>query len=538
MPGARGLAAAAFACALVWSSSGRADAPAATSPGPAVGFSKLVVRIEGRDEIGIASADYHVRLIERMRAKGLNAVGAENLVFGKDETQRADFLVGGTVRELDCKERRVTFTCRIGVEWQVLDVARDAVVYTVLSRAAIYDHNKDDKERVAGMLLDGAMDSLLRRDDLREAIATREKPQLAAPHFASAALARCAAGRRVSESADDLLQDVVVIKGRNGFGSGFFVSPEGLILTAAHVVDGPLKVRQRDGTETDAVPVRIAPHEDVALLRTAAPLSHRACAVLRDDTPSSGAPVYAVGAPASLDLAFSLTRGIVSGFPVIDGQRRLQTDAPVNPGNSGGPIVDDSGAVLGIVSFKLVSTHIEGVAFAVPTHEALAALGLHVGDAAASSDSRLLSETVATATPDETSAVHDDPDPVPSLDPEADRRREEIQRREREREEERERERDRDDRTPAFAKAMWWGGLTVGVAGLVTIPATYFQVGSTTPQSSFNTLETWNTVGWVALVAGTGSFFASYFFRPPLATTAPSSSLDVGPGGVAWKGSF
>ena len=163
-------------------------------------------------------------------------------------------------------------------------------------------------------------------------------------------------------------------------------------------------------------------------------------------------------------------------------------------------------------------------------------VGLHVGDAA-SSDTTLLSETAATATPDDTAAVHDDPDPVPSLDPEADRKREEAQRLEREREEERERERDRDNRTPAFAKAMWWGGLTVGVAGLVTIPVTYLQVNSTTTQSSFNSLETWNTVGWVALAAGTGSFFASYFFRPA-ATTTPSSSLVVGPGAVAWKGSF
>ncbi len=523
---------------MLWPSHGRAEPPAAAAPrAAAVGFSKLVVRIEGRDEIGIASADYHVRLIERMRTRGLHAVGAENLVFGKDDTQRADFLVGGTVRELACKDARTTVTCRIGVEWQLLDVARDVVVYSVLSRAAIYNHDKSDHERIAGMLLDGAMDSLLRHDELRAALAGHGPAPAATAHFTEATLGHCAAGRRVGESADDLLQDVVVIKGQGSFGSGFFVSPEGLLLTAAHVVDGPLKVRQRDGTETDAVPVRIAPREDVALLRTAAPLSHRACAVLREDTPPSGAPVYAAGAPASLELAFSLTRGIVSGFPIIDGQRRLQTDAPVNPGNSGGPIVDDNGAVLGVVSFKIVSSHIEGVAFAVPTHEALAALGLRVDAAAASSDTTLMSETAA-AEPDQSELVEDEPDPIPSLDPEGDRKREQAEELQRQRQEQQAIDRDRDNRTPGFAKAMRWGGLAVGIAGLVVIPTTYLQVGSSTTQPTFNTLETWNTVGWVALVAGTGSFLTSFLFRPAPAPTAPSSSFVVGPGSFGWKGSF
>jgi hypothetical protein len=131
----------------------------------------------------------------------------------------------------------------------------------------------------------------------------------------------------------------------------------------------------------------------MALLRTVT-RQNRGCMALRTEMPQSGTEVYAVGAPASLALAFSLTRGIVSGYPVIDGRPLLQTDAPVNPGNSGGPITDSDGAALGVVSFKLVSTKVEGIAFAIPTARALTALGLQLGTV---TDPRLMTETATVA---------------------------------------------------------------------------------------------------------------------------------------------
>src|SRR5215469_8157513 len=116
----------------LWARSGHADTdqpPASPIPHVAVGFSKLVVRIDGDDSIGLAAVDFHVRLIERMRAEGLDAVGAEHLVFGKDESSRARYRLGGTIREVACNETSEALYCRVGVEWQVLDVDSDAVVY-------------------------------------------------------------------------------------------------------------------------------------------------------------------------------------------------------------------------------------------------------------------------------------------------------------------------------------------------------------------------------------------------------------------------
>src|SRR5439155_13935593 len=102
------------------------------------------------------------------------------------------------------------------------------------------------------------------------------------------------------------------------------------VITAAHVVDTPsLTLRLRDGTEIEAIPVRMARGADVALLRPSRPLGPRRCLAPSDKAaPPVGTEVYAVGAPGHMDLAFSLTRGIVSGMRDLDGQRALQTDAP------------------------------------------------------------------------------------------------------------------------------------------------------------------------------------------------------------------
>jgi hypothetical protein len=58
-------------------------------PNVAIGLSNIVVRLEGKDEIGLASGDFRIQLIERLRERGFTAVGAENLVFEKDESHRA-----------------------------------------------------------------------------------------------------------------------------------------------------------------------------------------------------------------------------------------------------------------------------------------------------------------------------------------------------------------------------------------------------------------------------------------------------------------
>jgi S1-C subfamily serine protease len=516
---------------------GGSDAAPARGPKTVpIGFSRLIVRIDGQDELGMGSLDEHVRLIERMRARGFMAVGAENLVFGKDDSQRAQFLVGGTVRELACHNGR-GLACRIGVVWQVLDVAHDRVVYSVLSRAAVLHLPYGQKDRMAGMLLDRAMDRLLERDGFQETLVAQPKETAEeAPAFEAATLPRCAPGKPVTAAADDLLSRAVVVKTKDGFGSGLIVSPEGLVLTAAHVVEnGKATIHMHDGTEVGALPVRVAPREDVALLRPEKPLSLDRCLPLRMEPATTGTEVYAVGAPTSLALAFSLTRGIVSGYPVVSSHRRLQTDAPVNPGNSGGPIVDAAGGALGVVSFKVGGAKIEGLGFAVPIPEALHALGLSLGN---ETDPRLLKETVKVAEPtDAPELVSEDPDPVPQIDPEGVRWRAEQARLDQEAAERRAAAEDEKRRTPWYKPALRWGGVSLAAVGGITIVGSWasYQGANLQTHSAFITDRNWNIAGWTFAGVGGAMFVGSFFVK---LKPAHSSSLEIGPGGVAWKGSF
>jgi hypothetical protein len=147
-----------------WATSGTAVAEptAATSKVP-VGFSKLVARID-KDEIGFAKPEYRVHILEALRQAGFNAVGAESLVFDKDEGARAEMLLGGTVQEVECREVRRTLRCRVGIEWQLLDRGRDEIAYRVLTRFSDLDLPRKNDAALAKRLTLGALGSLMKRE--------------------------------------------------------------------------------------------------------------------------------------------------------------------------------------------------------------------------------------------------------------------------------------------------------------------------------------------------------------------------------------
>jgi S1-C subfamily serine protease len=130
-------------------------------------------------------------------------------------------------------------------------------------------------------------------------------------------------------------------------GSGFFIS-SGTIATNAHVVEGAASGTAKLIGDTHKMQilgtVAIDRHADLALLRvnsSAPPL------VLKSSTsPSVGDNVYVVGNPLGLEGTFS--EGIISGIRRIDEDSVLQMTAPISPGSSGGPVMDSSGAVIGI----------------------------------------------------------------------------------------------------------------------------------------------------------------------------------------------
>ncbi len=155
-----------------------------------------------------------------------------------------------------------------------------------------------------------------------------------------------------------------------GEGSGFIVSPDGLILTNAHVVDGAqvVTVRLTDRREFAAKVLGVDKQTDVAVLR----IDAKDLPVVRLGDPAAtkvGEPVVAIGSPFGFEN--SVTSGIVSAkaraLPDDNYVPFIQTDVAVNPGNSGGPLFNARGEVIGINSqIYTRSGGYQGLSFAIP----------------------------------------------------------------------------------------------------------------------------------------------------------------------------
>jgi serine protease Do len=169
---------------------------------------------------------------------------------------------------------------------------------------------------------------------------------------------------------------VVMVSSSKGSGSGFFISPDGVVATNAHVVEGEstATVVTSNGKPLQSSAIYVDQDRDLALIKVAT--SGNPFLFLQDSPDvSPGTEVIAIGSPGlgNLTLANTVTKGVVSGIRRGDHGVWVQTDASINPGNSGGPLLNREGRVLGLNTMKIVAPGYSGLNFALASSE-LAAL--------------------------------------------------------------------------------------------------------------------------------------------------------------------
>jgi serine protease Do len=168
---------------------------------------------------------------------------------------------------------------------------------------------------------------------------------------------------------------VVQVRTPSGLGSGFFINPDGFLITNFHVIEGETEIsvevyRRQDGLLNREIYkkvriVAINKFHDLALLHIEdknAP-KFKYVTLGSSDALNVGEPVFAIGSPMGLER--TVTSGIISTKTrELEGELYLQTTAQINPGNSGGPLFNMAGQVVGVTNMKIMFG--EGLGFAIP----------------------------------------------------------------------------------------------------------------------------------------------------------------------------
>lgn len=166
---------------------------------------------------------------------------------------------------------------------------------------------------------------------------------------------------------------VVMVEVEDGTGSGMIIDKLGYVLTCYHVVENAqsITVTLMDGGQYQGTVLAKNESCDLAIIKIAGGgIDFPAVTLGNSDKLEIGQEVVAVGYPLGLEGGVTVTKGIVSAFRMSEGVNYIQTDAAVNPGNSGAPLINLRGEVVGVITFKVVREAVEGMGFATAVDSA------------------------------------------------------------------------------------------------------------------------------------------------------------------------
>lgn len=327
---------------------------------------------------------------ERLRRYNYRLVGNPDALFEDQSLAGAEFMVAGLIRDIEANAcfpnvgfgdfSRSTAAAYLKVEWQL---------FNTLTRQVVYTTTTDGSDKVVE-IMEHSLELAL-----ENAFATAVQNLLADQKFHAYLLDKPSTPEATGEAELEIPElnrnarakfdpvstrpGVVTIRTGSGHGSGFLISRRGYILTNQHVVGEARNVRVilHSGREIPGEVLRRDSRRDVALVKTSdegldsLPLNFKELPVGND--------VLVYGTPLQEGLHGTLTKGIISAYRVNRQLRFIQSDANVQPGNSGGPMLDPAGNAIAItVSGISIGGNPLGHNFFIPINDAFKALKLKI----------------------------------------------------------------------------------------------------------------------------------------------------------------
>lgn len=321
---------------------------------------------------------------EELEANGWPVVGSTDDLFSGYDVSGAEVLVAAKITDINTNmcapwsgygNWDMKGSMNLDVEWQIYSPARKKLIGTLnTSGSHVLENISDDASyELLNSSFAVAVNNLLASKDflgfVEASSGLREGPTIAGamtienpkPYYKSLESAISAAKKAT-----------VTVRTAGGHGSGFAIGDGSYILTNSHVVGeaNNVTIVTQGGININAKVERVDAGRDVALLKINGlrlPALH-----VNPLTPETAQEVYAVGSPLREDLAGTVTQGIISGIREMDGYQWIQSDAAISPGNSGGPLLDSHGSVIGIstAGFQAGGAQV-GLNLFVPIDEAL-----------------------------------------------------------------------------------------------------------------------------------------------------------------------
>lgn len=348
----------------------------------------------GKSELGNWSTELGEVFYEVMKESNVNIMGDPSRLFNvSKEVSGAEYLIGASITEIKgnfCQPTNFwTGTPELSFSGEMY-VKVDWTFYSSVQRRELFRYKtegyaKTVQQTQGGIILtlhnafaDAAQRITTSDDFIALAVRTAKLNEtVVRAGEDTITIERLNESRaRIEDRMDEVISSVVSVRLGSGHGSGFFITKDGLIMTNAHVVSESenVAVVLSNGLELTGEVVRSHARRDVGLVRV--PIRVPNALPIRSKPLKRLDRVFAVGSPLAVQLQSTVTSGAVSAFRRFEDQPLIQADVPVTGGNSGGPLLDEFGNVVGLTVAKFAEG--ENLNLFIPIMDGLKELNVQI----------------------------------------------------------------------------------------------------------------------------------------------------------------